>query len=99
MSEKESSSDSNLAFHAENLSDEAKIEKFMEAFEMNHGFFEGKIVLNVGCGHGLLSMLAAKVGQSSIYEASLPIVIQFLVDQNYEYASYVYNIGLRFMCV
>ena len=49
-----------------NLSDEAKIEKFIEAFEMNQEFFEGKIVLNVGCGHGLLSMLAAKVGQSSM---------------------------------
>ena len=48
------------------LSDEAKIGKFIEAFEMNQEFFEGKIVLNVGCGHGLLSMLAAKVGQSSI---------------------------------
>ena len=47
------------------LSDEAKIEKFIEAFEMNLEFFEGKIVLNVGCGNGLLSLLAAKVGPSS----------------------------------
>ena len=44
-----------------NLSDEAKIEKYIKAFEMNQEFFEGKVVLNVGCGHGLLSMLAAKV--------------------------------------
>ena len=44
-----------------NLSDEAKIEKYIEAFEMNPEYFEGKVVLNVGCGHGLLSMLAAKV--------------------------------------
>ena len=37
------------------------LQKFMEAFEMNLEAFEGKVVLNVGCGHGLLSMLAAKV--------------------------------------
>ena len=47
---------------ADSLADEAKMGKFIEAFEMNLELFEGKIVLNVGCGHGLLSMLAAKVG-------------------------------------
>ena len=52
---------SQLAYVDDDLSDEAKIEKFMEAFEMNLEAFEGKVVLNVGCGHGLLSMLAAKV--------------------------------------
>ena len=51
-----------LASADDNLSEEAKIKKFMEAFEMNLESFEGKVVLNVGCGHGLLSMLAAKVG-------------------------------------
>ena len=65
--DKKESSDSNVASLAENLSDEALIGKFMEAFEMNLDAFEGKVVLNVGCGHGLLAMLAAKVGQSSFY--------------------------------
>ena len=60
------SESSDLALVDENLSDEAKIGKYIEAFEMNLQSFEGKVVLNVGCGHGLLSMLAAKVGQSSI---------------------------------
>ena len=59
---------SNLSFLEGKLSDESKMKKFMEAFEMNSESFEGKVVLNVGCGHGLLSMLAAKVRQSSIDE-------------------------------
>ena len=67
MTDDNESKYSDLALLDGNLSDEAKIEKFMEAFEMNLEFFEGKVVLNVGCGHGLLSMLAAKVGRSSIF--------------------------------
>ena len=67
IEDKKESSSSNLAFLTDNLSDEAKIEKFMEAFELNLKFFDGKVVLNVGCGHGLLSMLAAKVGQICTY--------------------------------
>ena len=58
---------SNLRCHAMNLSDESKMKKFIEAFEMNLESFEGKVVLNVGCGHGLLSMLAAKVGYQVIF--------------------------------
>lgn len=44
----------------QSLSHRDKIEKFIEAFAMNQDFFTGKVVLNVGCGSGLLSMLAAK---------------------------------------
>ena len=64
---KDSKSDQLLAHLETSLSDEAKIKKFIEALELNRELFEGKVVLNVGCGHGLLSMLAAKVGRSSIY--------------------------------
>ena len=60
-------SSSNLASLDNSLSDKAKIGKFMEAFEMNLDAFEGKVILNVGVGCGLLSMLAAKVGQSSLF--------------------------------
>ena len=67
MTDKNESTSSDMALLEGNLSDEAKIGKYIEAIEMNLKSFEGKIVLNVGCGHGLLSMLAAKVGQSSIY--------------------------------
>ena len=64
--DKKEPSSSDLDSLKGSLSDEAKIGKFMEAFEMNLDAFEGKVVLNVGVGCGLLSMLAAKVGQSSL---------------------------------
>ena len=67
MTDDNESKYSDLALLDGNLSDEAKTGKYIEAFGMNFESFEGKVVLNVGCGHGLLSMLAAKVGQSSFY--------------------------------
>ena len=43
------------------LSDKLKIEKYKEAFDANSDFFSGSVVLDVGCGEGLLSMMAVKV--------------------------------------
>ena len=53
------------------LSHQKKVEKYQEAFTMNQEFFHGKVVLNVGCGTGLLSMLAASVRYESLKSSTI----------------------------
>lgn len=43
------------------LSDKLKIDKYQKAFDANYDSFYGKVVLEVDCGSGLLSMMAVKV--------------------------------------
>ena len=43
------------------LSDKLKIDKYQKAFDANFDSFHGKVVLDVECGSGLLSMMAVKV--------------------------------------
>jgi protein arginine N-methyltransferase 1 len=52
------------------LKDEVRTKSYRAAILQNKHLFGGKIVLDVGCGTGILSMFAAKAGAKHVYGVS-----------------------------
>ncbi|XP_015037340.2 protein arginine N-methyltransferase 1-like [Drosophila pseudoobscura] len=57
---------SRLETHMDLLKDTARTMAYRDAIEQNRQLFEGKVVLDVGCGMGILSLFAAKAGASKV---------------------------------
>lgn len=53
------------------LKDEVRTLSYRSAIYNNKHLFKDKIVLDVGCGTGILSMFAAKAGAKHVYGVSL----------------------------
>ena len=53
---------SHFGIHEEMLKDRVRTEAYMNAIYNNKHLFRDKVVLDVGCGTGILSMFAAKAG-------------------------------------
>ena len=53
---------SHFGIHEEMLKDRVRTEAYMNAIYNNKHLFRNKVVLDVGCGTGILSMFAAKAG-------------------------------------
>ena len=49
------------------LRDKVRTESYKSAIEANPDAFRGKIVLDVGCGTGILSIFAARAGAAHVY--------------------------------
>jgi 2-polyprenyl-3-methyl-5-hydroxy-6-metoxy-1,4-benzoquinol methylase len=49
--------------HEEMLKDTVRTRSYMNSILNNKFMFKDKIVLDIGCGTGILSLFAAKVGQ------------------------------------
>lgn len=49
------------------MQDEIRTRIYRDAIEENRSNFEGKVVMDVGCGSGILSMFAARAGASKVY--------------------------------
>lgn len=52
--------------HRDMIGDKARTDAYRDALEMNPSLIEGKKVLDVGCGTGILSMFAARGGASAV---------------------------------
>ena len=53
---------SHFGIHEEMLKDEVRTRSYMNAIEQNGHLFKDKVVLDIGCGTGILSMFAARAG-------------------------------------
>lgn len=58
---------SHFGIHEEMLKDEVRTRTYMRSIVNNQHLFKGKVVLDVGCGTGILSMFAAKAGAKAVY--------------------------------
>ena len=55
-----------LAIHEEMLGDAVRTQGYRDAIERNAHLFKDKVVLDVGCGSGILSMFAARAGAKRV---------------------------------
>ena len=56
---------SHFNIHEEMLKDKARTDAYKNAIERNVHLFEGKTVLDIGTGTGILSLFAVKYGKAS----------------------------------
>lgn len=69
---------SHFGIHEEMLKDEVRTKCYMNAIEQNKHLFKDKIVLDVGCGTGILSMFAARAGTSHCQPLSLSMQLRHI---------------------
>eukprot|EP00924_Labyrinthula_sp_SR-Ha-C_P000965 augustus_masked-scaffold_7-processed-gene-9.58-mRNA-1 protein AED:0.03 eAED:0.04 QI:0/-1/0/1/-1/1/1/0/359 len=58
---------SHIGIHQEMLQDRVRTETYRDAILRNPSVFENRVVMDVGCGTGILSLFAAKAGAKHVY--------------------------------
>jgi protein arginine N-methyltransferase 1 len=66
----------NVAIHEDMLKDEIRTKSYMNAIKNNAHLFKNKIVLDVGCGTGILSMFAARAGAKKVYAVENSSIVE-----------------------
>lgn len=70
------SSYDHFGIHEEMLKDTSRTLAYRQAMYKNKHLFKDKIVLDVGCGTGILSMFAAKAGAKHVYSVDMSNIIE-----------------------
>ncbi len=69
------SSYSSYSIHLEMLQDKVRTEGYMNAIMANSSAFKDKVVLDVGCGSGILSLFAAKAGARHVIAVDMSNIL------------------------
>lgn len=73
-----------FGIHEEMLKDKIRTQTYMDACLKNPEQFKDKIVLDIGCGTGILSMFAVKAGAKQVYAIDNAEIIEYvLIDYNF----------------
>ena len=74
-----------FGIHEEMLKDEVRTKTYMNSIIQNKHLFKDKIVMDVGCGTGILSMFAAKAGAKQVIGVECSSIIhqaKKIIDAN-----------------
>ncbi|XP_052807943.1 protein arginine N-methyltransferase 3-like [Mya arenaria] len=74
------SSYGHFSIHEEMLKDRVRTESYRDCMYKNKDVFRDKIVLDVGCGTGILSMFAAQAGAQHVYAVDMAEIIYQAMD-------------------
>lgn len=66
-----------FGIHEEMLKDEVRTESYRDAIMKNRHLFKDKVVLDVGCGTGVLSMFAAKAGAKMVIGVEMSGIVRY----------------------
>jgi protein arginine N-methyltransferase 3 len=66
---------SSYSIHEQMIKDAARTDAYRDFIYGNKDVFKGKVVLDVGCGTGILSMFAAKAGAKKVYSVDASNII------------------------
>jgi predicted RNA methylase len=75
----------NLSIHLEMLQDKSRTLAYKDAVDLSAQFMRDKIVLDIGCGSGILSIFCAKAGARHVYAIDASAVIDhatIVVNEN-----------------
>ncbi|EDO47611.1 predicted protein [Nematostella vectensis] len=77
-----------FGIHEEMLKDEVRTLTYRNSMYHNKHLFRDKIVLDVGCGTGILSMFAAKAGAKHVYAIEMSSIVDYsktiIKDNNFD---------------
>jgi protein arginine N-methyltransferase 1 len=76
---------SRFGIHEEMIKDEVRTNAYMNAIERNAHLFKDKVVLDVGCGTGILSMFAARAGAKKVFAiecSGIAVQCKQIIEQN-----------------
>mmetsp|Transcript_4523 Transcript_4523/g.601 ORF Transcript_4523/g.601 Transcript_4523/m.601 type:complete len:95 (-) Transcript_4523:763-1047(-) len=66
-----------FSIHEDMIKDETRTGAYKNAILRNSYLFEGKTVLDIGCGTGILSFFAARAGAAHVYGIDMADIIDY----------------------